>query len=335
MQLYTREKKLLENIKILKQNHNYTKAAEFLGEMIMIEEILGNQAEAKSYRQEQIDTAVKGLNYLKEQYEIESKQAAISGDYSKSLKLYKESQEISQNLKIYLESQESSISDEEVISETIETPTKAIEAPVEIVGSPDLTEELDIVYTCINDLITKYFDEIGIKYYSFPSIYTSTQIRIHGLILNDDKYLIEEMNLSLKENVKAIQFLFSEDISIKNIIKLYKDIQREDIALIIIGINWPTNNNSLTLKIPPNKNIKYPYNLRIYHYESFCESIGLIGDYAVAFKEIIDFYNNANLDVLRIYHESSNVNIHGTEELFNDLKEKRLIKDSLEEYFLS
>ncbi|KKM55992.1 hypothetical protein LCGC14_1552070, partial [marine sediment metagenome] len=91
-ELNAREKKLLDYIKYLEENKDYNKAAEFLGELIIIEEILANTIKAKSYCQKQIDIAVKGLDYLKDQYEKESKKAAISGDYSKALELYKESQ---------------------------------------------------------------------------------------------------------------------------------------------------------------------------------------------------------------------------------------------------
>ena len=75
--------------------------------------------------------------------------------------------------------------------------------------------------------------------------------------------------------------------------------------------------------------------MQIYHYELFYKSIGLKGAYEVAFKEIIDLYDKTELDTLRIYHESSNIKIHDTQELLNDLRERGLIKKKLSEYFHS
>jgi len=196
-------------------------------------------------------------------------------------------------------------------------------------------EDVEIVYSCINDLITKYFDEIGIKYYSNLIIYSDTQDKIHGLILNDEKYHIEDLDPSIREKIKAIQIIFTEDLTNKNVLRLCRNFQRKDIILIIIGIKWPTEVESLTIEIPADRKIKYPKNIKIYHYELFYKSLGLKGAYEAAFQEIIDLYNKSEFNTLQIYHESSNIKIHGTDELLNDLREKGLIKDSLREYFHS
>jgi len=317
--LNAREKKILDYIKYLEENNEYTKAAEFVGELIIIEEILGNSQKAESNRQKQIDIAIKGLDYLKDQYEIESKNAAISGDYSKALELYKESKLISDNLKIYVDSQESSTPEEDTILETKE--------PQMLMG------EVEIVYSCINDLLTKYFDEIEIKYYSNPQIYDNVQDQIHGLILTDNKLLISDIDPSIRDKIKSIQVIYTEDISNENVIKLCKNFQNPSVVLIIVGIKWPKNIEAQTIEIPKNKGIKHQENIRIIHYELFSTLIGLKGAYEGAFNEIIDLYNKSELDFLRETHESSEIIIHSTDELLYDLKEKSLIKHKLKEYF--
>ena len=157
-----------------------------ISQIILIEELLGDVAKIQSYRQKQIDIAVKGLDYLKKEYEIESKKAALSGDYSKSLELYKESQKISENLKLYLQQQESS-TPEEILSATPEVQS-------------ELGEDISLVYRCINDLLTKYFDDIGIKYYSNPQIHDKISDQIHGLILAD-QYNIEDVDPLIRERM--------------------------------------------------------------------------------------------------------------------------------------
>ncbi|MFX0037110.1 MAG: hypothetical protein ACFE9I_15880, partial [Candidatus Hermodarchaeota archaeon] len=318
-ELNHREKELLDYIDFLEKNKDYTKAAEFSGELVKIEEILANTNKVELYRQKQIDIAIKGLDYLKDQYEIESKNAAITGDYSKALELYKESKLISDNLKIYVEGQESSYSEEGIVLEPKE--------------SQVLMRELEIVYSCINDLLTKYFDEIGIKYYSNPQIYDDIQNQIHGLILNDNNSLIADMDPSIKDKIKSIQIIYTEDISNENIIKLCKSFQNPNAVVIIVGIKWPKNIDAQTIEIPSDKDIKHQENVRIIHYELFSTFIGLKGDYEIAFKEIIQLYYNSEFDILRETHESSAIIIHSTDELFYDLKEKGLIEYKLQEYF--
>ncbi|MFX0167686.1 MAG: hypothetical protein ACFE9V_20380, partial [Candidatus Hodarchaeota archaeon] len=318
-ELHAREEKLLEYIKYLEENKEYTKEAEFIGELMIIENILGNAKEEQFYRQKQIDVAVKGLEYLKDQYEIESKNAAISGDYSKALALYKESKLISDNLKIYLEGQESSDTEGAAILESVE--------------SEVLKEKVDIVYLCINDLLTKYFDEIGIKYYSNPQIYDDIQDEIHGLILTDNKLLTADIDSSIKEKIKSIQIIYTEDISNENITKLCQTFQNPFMELIIVGIKWPENIEAQTIEIPPNKGIKNQENIKIIHHKLFSTWIGLKGAYEMAFNEIIDLYNKSELDFLHETHESSEIIIHSTDELLYDLKEKGLVKHKLKEYF--
>ncbi|MFX1323307.1 MAG: hypothetical protein ACFE8N_00005, partial [Promethearchaeota archaeon] len=318
-EINTREEKLLTYIKYLEENKEYTKAADFIGELILIEDIVGNSQGVQLYRQKQIDVAVRGLEYLKDQYEIESKKAAISGDYSKALELYKESKLISENLKKYMEYQEPSEKKETTIIETME--------PQPVIG------DVEVVYSCINDLLTKYFDDIGIKYYSNTLIYDNIQDYVHGLILTDNELQIADIDPSILEKIKSIQIIYTEDTSNENIIELCQTFYNPYVILIIVGIKWPQNIKEQTIEIPPVIGAEYQNTIRIIHYELFTTLIGLSGAFETAFKEIINLYNNSELDFLQKTHESSEVIIHSTDELRYNLKEKGLIKDKLEDYF--
>ena len=317
-ELNEREESLFAYIKKLEENKEYTKTAEYIGELILIEEILGNYQEAKLYRQKQIDVAVKGLEYLKDQYEVESKKAAVSGDYSKALELYNESKLISDNLKKYMENQESLDEKESATIETIETQIGGI--------------DVEIVYACINDLMTKYFDDRGIKYYSNPWIYDDLQLQIHGLILTDDEQILD-IDPSIKSNIKSIQIIYTENITNENITKLCQAFYNPYAVLIIVGIKWPKDIDSQTIETPPILGVEYQKHIRIIHFDLFTSMIGLEGAYETAFKEIIELYNKSNIDILQETHESSEIIIHSSDELRYDLKEKGLIKDKLDEFF--
>jgi len=296
--LNTRKNTLLATIKILEEKQEYTKEAELLGEVIVIEEILGNFEEAKSYRQQQIDIAVKGLNYIKDQYEKESKSDAMSGNYSKAIELYKESQLISKKLKSYLVKQESG--------------------------------EMKIVNSCINDLLTKYYDEYGTKYYSNLQILDSDENQIHGLILNVKGILPKDTDPSIIDKIKAIQIIYTKNISNENILRLIETFQNQSMILLIVGVKWPKNIETLTFNIPIDDKIKFHDNIKIIHYESFISLVGLKEAYEVAFKEIIDLYDKLELNILQESHESSTIKLHDMEELLQDLK---LRGEKWEDYF--
>ncbi|MHA2030362.1 MAG: hypothetical protein ACW99Q_13300, partial [Candidatus Kariarchaeaceae archaeon] len=317
--LITREKILLGNIKSLEETQKYVKATELLGEIIIIEELLDNSSAVQTYRQMQIDFAVNGLDHLKDLYEIESKNAAGSGDYSKSLELYKESKVIEENLKLYLEQQKSELSKKEAIMESIE--------------KLEPIKDIEIVYSCINDLLTKYFDDIGIKYYYNPQIYDDIHKHIHGLILTDDKFLIQDVDPSIRDKIKAIQILLVEDLSNTNVQKLATTFQSSSMIFMIIGIKWPKDGMSQTFELNEDKQIKHPENIKLVNYDLFGNLIGLKGAYIVALREIIHLYDNSDIDVLRQSHESSTIKMHDTKELIQDLKDKGLIKKKLKEYF--
>jgi len=235
------------------------------------------------------------------------------------LELYKESKTISERLIKYLEQEKTSLSIEGVFQEPEEPPI--------------LLEDIEIVYSCINDLLTKFFEEIGIKYYYNIRLSVDIPKKIHGLILDVDRFGINELDPSIWDKIKAIQIIFSEDMSNNNIQRICEDFQSSSMILMIVGIKWPVDKETQIIEVSQTEKIKYPENIKVVHYEFFAEIIGLKGDYEVALKETIDLFEKSELEILQDLHNSSTVKMHDTEELLQDLKEKGLIEKNLEEYF--
>ena len=194
--------------------------------------------------------------------------------------------------------------------------------------------DISITYSCINDLLTKFFDDLGIKYYSNPQIYQDYQKIINGLILNENKLFHKFYgNLEIYQRLKAIQIIYTDDLSRENIIHQCQNFQHYDLGLIIVGIKWPRSQNIQTLDIPYDIGIKYRENIQVIHHELFAIKIGLEQNYKVAFNEIIDLYNQMDYEFLHKVHQSNTVRIHNTEELKQDLNRIGLINNDLNEFF--
>ena len=194
--------------------------------------------------------------------------------------------------------------------------------------------DISITYSCINDLLTKFFDDLGIKYYSNPQIYQEYQKNINGLILNENKLFHKfNGNLEIYQRLKAIQIIYTDDLSRENIIQQCQNFQHYDLGLIIVGIKWPRSQNIQTLDIPYDIRIKYRENIQVIHHELFAIKIGLEQNYKVAFNEIIDLYNQMDFEFLHKVHQSNTVRIHNTEELKQDLNRIGLINNDLNEFF--
>jgi hypothetical protein len=194
--------------------------------------------------------------------------------------------------------------------------------------------DISITYLCINDLLTKFFDDIGIKYYSNPQIYQDSQKIVNGLILHETKLFHKfYSNLEICQRLKAIQIIYTDDLSGENIIQQCQNFQNYDSGLIIVAIKWPKNQNIQTLDLPDDIRIKNRETIQVISYELFINILGLEQNYRVAFNEIIELYTQSNLDFLHIVHQSNTIRIHNTEELKNDLKKNGLINEALNEYF--
>lgn len=85
--------------------------------------------------------------------------------------------------------------------------------------------------------------------------------------------------------------------------------------------------------LPNDQNILYPENIRVINYELFSDFVGLQGKAKEHFEQIIDLNDKADIDSLKKIHELNNISWNNTTQLKTILKEKKLIKNSINEYF--
>ncbi|MFX0083595.1 MAG: DUF2341 domain-containing protein [Candidatus Hodarchaeota archaeon] len=198
-------------------------------------------------------------------------------------------------------------------------------------------EAIPLKYACINSLLTKFFDENGIKYYSNPQIYPENHGTINGLILNDDNLLqnrftklddsldlVKELQTDLTnlEHINAIQILYAIDLSVDAILDYCQKYQNPDMVLYIVGIKWPAYNYEETINLPKDSKIKYPENINIINVNLFYRIFLLSEQYQKEFQNIINL--NDDLASLKEIYESTGIALHDTTELKDELKQKGL-----------
>jgi len=200
----------------------------------------------------------------------------------------------------------------------------------------------------INSVITKTINELhNQKYYAEPNIYPDKR-RPDGLILEDNnfihqrlsnpqtgEYLRDYLELNSKNlgHIKCTQFDFTNDISDENIINKIDKYQSENTFLFIIGTRWYLYDEIKHL--PIDDRIKYPENVRVISYNLGADLIGLEGKDKDLYEKIIEFNYNHELDSLKALYnyDLSSISTHTTVELKEDLIQKGLIKENLNEYF--
>ena len=79
--------------------------------------------------------------------------------------------------------------------------------------------------------------------------------------------------------------------------------------------------------------IKYRHNIFVINYELFAELMCLENDYLEKFRKIIELNNENDLVSLNKFHDSNSAVNHDTEDLKDDLIERKYIKNDLIEYF--
>ncbi|MEJ2248442.1 MAG: DUF2341 domain-containing protein [Candidatus Lokiarchaeota archaeon] len=231
---------------------------------------------------------VRKLREKRESLEKEAKLALKSGNYEKAATLFEECKNISNNLFRNGHKMEARFYKEYKNLE--------FEAKSKLKG-------LERSNFIINVLLTNYFDDIEMKYYSNPGIYPENQNTIDGLILNENNFfqqrlnnnetgkeLIRELNVNPSdiEYVKAIQFIYTNKLSEDTIIKYCEQFQHPEMFLIIVGIDWPAYQYEETMIVPHVKAIKYRENIKVINHNLFADFIGLKGDYSAKFNEIIE-----------------------------------------------
>ncbi|MFX1380573.1 MAG: S8 family peptidase [Promethearchaeota archaeon] len=259
---------------------------------------------------------VKYLSDKREENEKEAKDSIKYGNYANATYLYEQCRKISNELfKLGV------LNEQERVKYYSNMQSKTALAQ---------NTEKSFAISNINRLMIQYFDQIGINYYSEPEIYLEGDNMINGLILNDTKFLqksllnpknssnlIKELNINLGSinDIKGLQFIYTNDLSQRNIINICLNYQNPELFLFIVGIRWyPSFKKRETISIPQDNRIKYEENIRVINSNLFAILIGFDDKYRDILFKIID----SN----KIF-ECNNINRHNIDELKADLRRNR------------
>jgi hypothetical protein len=270
-------------------------------QVVIIDKELDKLKEARTLLDTKAKNALKAYNYI-EAAEIYEECAQIS------YQLYNEGDKIEESRYKHFKNLE------------MEARSKAEATPLRIV--------------CINNVLTKFFDENGIKYYSNPQIYPENQDTINGLILNDNNFLQNRFtklddsldlakelhpDLTNLENVNAIQMLYTIDLTPDALIDYCQKYQNPEMMLYIVGIEWPAYNYGDKINLPKDSKIKYPENIKVINVNLFSRIFLLSEKNQEELQNIIKLND---LDQLKELNESMKIGLHDTEELKDELKQK-------------
>ena len=201
---------------------------------------------------------------------------------------------------------------------------------------------------CILDELTCYFNKnCNERFFAEPRIYPGNNKGCDGLILNDENFLQNQLkngelsNLihgipansidSKFDHIKAIQIDLTNDITDQNIINKCNKYERPDLMLYIVGTNWYPY--ELIKRIPNDNSILYPENAKIISHELLADFIGLQGKERERYENIIDLNYDGDIDSLKRIHNENKINWYHKNDLRKELKQKRLIKRFVNEYF--
>jgi hypothetical protein len=267
-----------------------------------------------------IDKELDKLKQKRNDLDAEAKIAFKANNYIKAADIYEECVKISYDL----------YNEGDKLEEHRYKSFKALE-----LDARSKAEATPLRNACINNVLTKFFDDNAIKYYSNPQIYPENQETINGLILNDNNFLqnrFTELDDSLdltKEldmdptnlgNINAIQVLFSIDFSIEAIINYCQKYQNPEMILLIVGLEWPAYNYGERINLPADKSIKYPKNIKIVDLNLFSR-IFLINEQCQ--KDLQNIINlHYDFDSLNERFEATRIALHDTPELKDELKQK-------------
>jgi len=208
-------------------------------------------------------------------------------------------------------------------------------------------------HNCVIDELTRFFKQNhDTKFYSEPKIYPGYPNKAaDGLILNNEEFLQKRLqdpnntndiskiihdipSNSLKDqfdNIKAMQFDFTNNITDENIIEKSLKYQNPDLMLYIVGTKWYPYDRVKTL--PKHEGILYPDNIKVICHGLFAEFIGLQADALENYEQIIDLNYNGDVSTLKSIHHTNRVEWNDSTSLKKDLREKKLIRKSMNEYF--
>ncbi|WP_371805711.1 hypothetical protein [Candidatus Lokiarchaeum ossiferum] len=201
----------------------------------------------------------------------------------------------------------------------------------------------------LSSLITEFGHKSGLIYYTNPKIYQDETIVADGLILNDTQFLQYRLtsqgdgkNLAAQfdidagkiAHVKALQFIYTTDLSWENLIETSLKYQRMDVMLFIVGLSWPLQSEQC-ISLPQDSQIEYPDNIRIIRHNLFADLVGLKEDYKMQYNLIVHYCQSTNVKALKTILHSLNNHLYTNSDLKDDLKRKGLIRDTVQEFFTS
>ena len=267
-----------------------------------------------------IDKELDKLKESRKLLEAEAMSALKANDYGKAIGLYEECAKISYNL--YEE------------GDKLEQSKYKYYKDLELEAKGHL-EAIPLRNACINNILTRYFDEIQMNYYSDPQIYPENQETINGLILNDIGFLQirltkMEDGTSLAEqleidptnidHINAIQIIYSIDLSVDAILNYSKKFQNPEMMLLIVGLEWPTYHYEERMNVPKDKDIKYTENIKVINLDLFSRIFDVKDQYQSNLMNVINLKDD--LKGLKELYESTKIDLHDTNELKKELKQK-------------
>ncbi|MFX1380512.1 MAG: S8 family serine peptidase [Promethearchaeota archaeon] len=220
---------------------------------------------------------LKDLVNRKKQLQKAAETSIRYGNYTKAAELYKTCEDISNEI-----FKNGNITEAEKTKYYANMRHKAFQA---------IERKDSFVNFQINEFLTKYFDNIGIKYYSYPQIYNNGQRALNGWILNHTKFLqhrlsnpknglelVRELGINpgIISHITAIQFVFTNNLSYDSIIDICMSHQGQNIFMFIMGTKWPsTFHNHRSFMPPENVETINRENIRIINYSLLADFIGL------------------------------------------------------------
>ncbi|UYP45102.1 hypothetical protein NEF87_001387 [Candidatus Lokiarchaeum ossiferum] len=201
----------------------------------------------------------------------------------------------------------------------------------------------------LSSLITEFGHKSGLIYYTNPKIYQDETIVADGLILNDTQFLQYRLtsqgdgkNLAAQfdidagkiAHVKALQFIYTTDLSWEKLIEISLKYQRMDVMLFIVGLSWPLQSEQF-ISLPQDNQIEFPENIRIIRHNLFADLVGLEDNYKMQYNLIIHYCQSNNIKALKQILHSLNNPLYTNINLKDALKRKGLIKNKIQEFFTS
>jgi len=235
-----------------------------------------------------LKSEIKDLMNKKKQTEKAAEIAVKYGNYAKAAELYDECEVISNQI-----FKKGALAEAESTKHYANMKSKAFQAR---------KYKASFTTFSINDLISKYCNNIGIEYHCYPQIDLDGKKTINGWILNDTKFLqhlltnprnglklVRELGLYPENltHITATNFIYTYDLSYQSIIDNCQKYQDPNVFIFIVGLAWPSQFSDRQSFAPPeDKRIIYRDNIRIIHINLFADLIGLEGRYRDLFFQI-------------------------------------------------